>query len=121
MDGQVNTLQDWFVLPLRFPSFMTKTKQNKTNTLMCQFCCYLFLLTFLGSVQNNWVKICRYGSVIKNIYYSFRKPGLTPFAHIKGLENVYTPDPGDPVLSSGLHQHLYVHGAYKLMWATQYT
>lgn len=119
MDGQVNTLQDWFVLPLRFPSFMTKTKQNQYSHVSVLL--LFFLLTFLGSVQNNWVKICRDGSVIKNIYYSFRKPGLTPFAHIKGLENVYTPDPGDPVLSSGLHQHLYVHDAYKLMWATQHT
>lgn len=46
MDGQVNTLQDWFVLPLRFSSF--KTKQNKTNTLMCQL---LLLFIFIDYFQ----------------------------------------------------------------------
>lgn len=46
MDGQVNTLQNWFVLPLRFSSFMTKP--SKTNTLMCQL---LLLFIFIDYFQ----------------------------------------------------------------------
>lgn len=110
MDGQVTILQDWFVLPLRFSSFMTKTKTKQNQYSHVSAFVVIFIDFYLDNVQNNWVNIYRDGSMIKSIYYSFGRPGLTPFTHSKGLTNIYTPDPGDPKLSSGLHQHLYVHG-----------
>lgn len=90
--------QDWFVLPLRFSSFMTKKKQNQYYHVSA-FVVIYFYWPFLDSVQNNWFKSYRDGSVIKSVYSSCTRPYLAPCPHIRGLTNINIPPPGAPIPS----------------------